>query len=366
MTEELIGFFVNTIVIPQHLDYKKSFESNLRTFGTTVVGCLSEADTPFEQVVNAVQPIRDTSRNPLFQVMFVLQNGNESEPSSDSSPRSTFKTTTTKFELTLFTSLVPSKTTSSQQDLQILLEFNSDVFNENTAIRILNSFKKTLQTSVDDLISSPLHDINISSDDCSNSISIWNDTTIQIPIIHRDSSSTLHGLFESSVERNGNAICCEFDSNSVVTYTYDEINIKANQLSQWLLQNGAGPEISIVIMFERSLEMIVSQLAVLKTGGNFVPIDPSYPTERISFIIADCSAPMVLSSSNLSFNPPSCCDYISLNVDVALREDGILSAFNDANPNISVSSSNLAYIIYTSGSTGMFYVFNFIEGKKNI
>jgi amino acid adenylation domain-containing protein len=333
--EGLIGFFVNTLVLRADLSGNPTFLELLARVRETALGAYAHQDLPFEMLVEALQPQRDLSRTPLFQVMFSLQN--TPLPSVDL-PGLRFSpieadSGTAKFDLSLFL-------TETEQGLVGTLEYNTDLFEVATVRRLLGHFQHLIHAAVTDpaqrLSELPL----LSRAERLQILGEWNATEIKSP-----EAQTVHRLFELQTEQTPEAAALVFEGEVL---TYRELNAKANRLAHFLRDLGVGPEMPVGICVERSADMVVALLAVLKAGGAYVPLDPAYPAERLAYMLTDAGAYLVLTQASLVARlsgqkaAPVCLD----------TDAEAIAQKTEENPSPTTGAEHLAYVIYTSGSTG--------------
>ncbi|MDZ8135367.1 MAG: amino acid adenylation domain-containing protein [Nostoc sp. DedQUE04] len=333
--EGLIGFFANTIALRTNLAGNPTFEDLLTRVRTKLLEAYAHQDLPFEQLVEELQPQRNLSYTPVFQVMFVLQNTPMSVfelPGLTISPL-TIDNGSAKFDLTLEITETPEKIFAN-------LEFNTDLFKESTVKRMAGHF----QTLLKEIIANPklrLSELSLLTEAEKRQLLVeWNDTQVNYP-----QDQCIHQLFEAQVERTPDAVAVVFEHEQL---TYRELNTKANQLAHYLRSLGVKPEVLVGICVERSIEMIIGLLAILKAGGAYIPLDPSYPQERIVFILEDTQAPVLLTQESLlEAIPQHKAKVVCLDNDwqtiAQQTQENLLSV---------VTTDNLAYVIYTSGSTG--------------
>ena len=337
--EGLIGFFVNTLVIRTDLSGTPSFREILNRIREVALGAYTNQDLPFEQLVEKLQPKRNLSHTPLFQVMFQLHNTPTTTlelPGLTLSPLE-FDKETAKFDLTL--SMVEIK-----QGLIGTLEYNTDLFNAATITQMLGHFQSLLEG----IVVNPDQQISklpiLSEAERQQLLVEWNNTQADYPI-----KQCIHNLFEAQVERASltpDAIAVVFEDQQL---TYRELNQRANQLAHHLRSLGVGPEVLVGICMERSLEMMVGLLGILKAGGAYVPLDSAYPQERLALILEDAKPLVLLTQKHLVAELPKHRAKV-----VCIDADWEIHTFSSAqeNPISSVTAENLAYVIYTSGSTG--------------
>ena len=333
--EELIGFFVNTLVLRTDLSGDPSFREVLSRVREVALGAYDHQDLPFEKLVEELQPERDLSRVPLSQVFFALQNVPREalKLPNLALERQNVEGGTVKFDLSLFMF-------EEDQGLKGRLVYNADLFDDTTIERMLGHLQALLRCIVENpdqrLSELPL----LSEAERHQLLFEWNDTTTEYP---RD--RCVHELFEEQVERTPDAVAVVFEEQ----LTYRELNRRANQLARHLRGLGVGPEILVGICVERSLEMVVGLLGILKAGGTYVPLDPSYPATRLKFILEDIQAPVLLTQERLVERLP---DKHEAEVVCLDADWPVIARKAEGNDTSGATADNLAYAIYTSGSTG--------------
>jgi amino acid adenylation domain-containing protein len=334
--EDLIGFFINTLVLRTDLSGDPTFRELLRRVRQVALGAYAHQDLPFEQVVEALQPERDLSYQPLFQVMFALQTTpleNLQLPGLTAS-RVELESGVSLFDLSL------DIVEEAGQNLTQLWEYNLDLFDAATIRRMAGHYQTLLAGIVansDRPISAlPL----LSAAEHRQFVIDWNDTGAAYP-----TEQCIHHLFEAQVRRTPEAVAVTFAGRPL---TYRELNHRANQLAHHLQTLGVGPETLVGIYTERSLEMIVAVLGVLKAGGAYVPLDTASPKDRLAFMCQDADMPVLLSQQKLASTLP-----VSSGKTIYLDGDWpIIAQHSGENLTGCVTAGNLAYTIYTSGSTG--------------
>lgn len=330
--EGLIGFFVNQLVLRTEVSPELTFRQLLQRVREATLSAYSHQDVPFEQLVATLNPDRDLSRSPLFQVKFVLQNlptpdwqlpGLQVEVLPDIDTGST--------ALDLFLSL-----TETPQGLSGSLEYNTDIFTAETIQRLLTHFQQLLADAIANP-AQPLLSLSLLTTAEQEQLKIWNQTEVAYPL-----DRCLHHWIEDQVERTPDGIAVIFGNTQL---TYRELNQRANQLAHHLQQLGVEPDTLVGICVERSLEMVIGLLGILKAGGAYVPLDPSYPSERLALMLQDAQVPILLTQQALlNILPPTTAQILCL--------DSPLPHLPTAPSPHSPHPSSLAYVIYTSGSTG--------------
>jgi amino acid adenylation domain-containing protein/thioester reductase-like protein len=333
--EDLIGFFINTLALRADVAPELSFRELLKRVRATALGAFVNQDLPFEQVVELAQPERDPSRNPLFQVMFALQNAPRDSLYLEGLQVEVRQYTGVTAQFDLFLEMI-----QVQDGLQTCFEYNTDLFDAATIARMLGHF----QTLLESVVADPDRRVStlsmLPASEQRQIVVEWNATHAAYPEDWR-----LHELVEAQVARTPHAIAAIFEGQAL---SYAELNSRANQLAHHLQRLGVGPDVAVGICIERSLEMVIGVLAVLKAGGAYLPLDPAYPKERLTFMLADTQAPVLLTQQHLlSLLPPHNAHTICLDTDwPRIAYEPTWPASNSA------SADNLAYLIYTSGSTG--------------
>ncbi|MBL1200096.1 MAG: amino acid adenylation domain-containing protein [Nostoc sp. GBBB01] len=334
--ESLIGLFVNVLILRTELSGDLSFQELLRRVKSTALEAYIHQDLPFEKLVEELQPNRDLSYNPLFQVMFVLQNVQISNPTL--SDVSVFYEEgyngTSKFDLTLFME-------DFEQGLLATCEYNTDLFNADTITRMLGNFQTLLESIISDSEQCISNLQLLTPSELQQLLVEWNDTQTDYP-----QDKCIHQLFEEQVEKTPDAVAVVFENQQL---TYRELNNRANQLAHYLQSLGVKPEVIVGVCIKRSPEILIALLAILKAGGAYVPLDPAYPQERLTFMLEDSQAKVLLTQSHLVEL------FAQLSVDIICidRNSQLLSRQSTANLPSEVKSHHLAYVIYTSGSTGV-------------
>ncbi|WP_079086127.1 non-ribosomal peptide synthetase, partial [Streptomyces silvensis] len=319
--QKLIGFFVNTLVLRSDVDPTLPFPAFLDGVRQTVQDAFAHQDVPFEQVVDEVQPARDTSRTPLFQVMVVLQNS----PAADLDlPGLHVEDVETELQHAAFDLTLEFAETNSGA-LHGVLTYNTDLFDTVTAERMADQLA-TLLTAVADDPHRPLGALPLAGDAELKALLDQGRGTIgAVP-------ATLPELFERQVRRTPDAVAL---AEGPTEWTYAEVDRAANRLAHRLIGRGVAPERVVALALPRARESVIAQLAVAKAGGAFLPVDPNYPEQRRAFMVADAGAALVLDDP----------------AEVWVQE-GPDTAPTDADRTTPLTTAHPAYVIYTSGSTG--------------
>jgi amino acid adenylation domain-containing protein len=342
--EGLIGFFANTLVLRSDLSGDPSFRELLRRVREVVLSADAYQDMPFEQLVELLQPKRDMSRNPLFQVMFIQDN----TASSVRLPNLSFDALpvhsgTTKFDLSL-------SVTEREEGLCGSVEYSTDIFDDDAIARFVTHYRTLLAGVAADpdrqLSQLPV----LAPDERQQILFDWNDTAIDFSPRPR---LCLHQLIEEQAARTPEAIAVHLpaldtDRDEDEQLTYGELDARANKLARHLREMGVGPESLVGICVRNSLEMVFGLLGILKAGAAYVPLDPTYPRERLAFMLEDSQVSVLLSQQHLVETlPEHGARVVLLDSDWAKIE-----RHSGEKPNVELDPQNSAYVIYTSGSTG--------------
>ena len=336
-TESLIGCFVNTQVLRTDLSGNPTFRELLGREREVALGAYTHRRLPFEKLVEGLQPDRSLDHSPLFQVALNLR-------VRDSQMRFTelkgltlthldVNNGTSKFDLLLV--LI-----EDDEGLFGEVEYNTDLFDSSTINRFIGCFQ-TLLSGIVGNPDLPIEVLPLLTEVERHQLLVeQNRTEVNYP---KDLS--IQALFEAQVEQTSEAVAVVFNAQKL---NYGELNARANQLAHYLKKQGVGPEVVVGICVERSIEMIVGIYGILKAGGAYMPIDSTYPVERINFMLEDTDTRVLLTQKRLAKRLPR------YNAEVVCLDTDweIISTESTANPTSEVSPENLAYVIYTSGSTG--------------
>ncbi len=334
--EGLIGFFVNTLVIRTDLSGDPTFEELLGRVREVALDAYAHQDLPFEVLVETLQPQRDLSYTPLFQVMFVMDTPPVEAiplPELTLSPIEVQRGAAT-FDLTLSISDVPG-------GLGGYIEYNTDLFDRETIQRLVGHFEAMLEAVVD-APDKPISTLPILTQPEQHKMLVeWNATAVEF-----QRGACIHHLFETQVKARPGAVAATYQGQQL---TYAELNRRTNQLAHYLQKLGVGPDTLVGISTLRSLEMVVGILGTLKAGGAYLPLDPFYPRERLAFMLGDSQVPVLLTQAHLEeWLPEHEARVVRLDADWTE-----IAQESTENPESEVAAENLAYVIYTSGSTGV-------------
>ncbi|MFD6751010.1 non-ribosomal peptide synthetase, partial [Streptomyces anthocyanicus] len=322
------------LVMRTDLSGDPSFGDLLDRVKDTALGAYDHQDLPFERLVEELAPDRDLSRNPLFQTMFVLQAPGSADgetwqlAGTDVEPLE-IERGVAKFDLTL-------TAVESTEGLRAVLEYRTDLF-ERATIERMAGHLTTLAASVATTPDARLSELNMLTERERQEILVdWNGVTGPYP-----DTATIHSLIENRVATDPDAIAITHGNEQ---WTFTQVNARANQLAHHLRGTGITPDTLIAVCLDRSPELIATLLGIMKAGAAFVPLDPDYPTDRITYMVDDAQAPLIITSTQHTDRLPA--DTPRLLVDTEWPQGPI------ENPAPLASPDDLAYIIYTSGSTG--------------
>ena len=331
---QIVGYLVNPVVLRARFPQEPTLSSRsfLSQVRQTVLAAIEHQAYPFPLLVKQLQPARDASYSPLFQVMFNLEGSGSQKANDNHLAFSLLEMGQMEgqFDLALIV--------TDSNPLLISIRYNADLFEAATIERMAGHFQTLLMA----IVTNPEQPINqytlLTEAERQQVLFEWNDTATDYA-----SEKCIHQLFSEQVERTPDAIAVVFEGEQL---TYHELNQRSNQLAHHLLSLDVGPEVLVGICVERSLEMMVGLLGILKAGGAYVPLDPSYPKERLAFMLEDADVNLLLTQEKLLANLPEgpttlCLDTLYMQLT---QNTNIQNGF--------FAAENLAYVMYTSGSTG--------------
>ena len=338
--ENLIGFFINMLVLRTRLRAGARFTEILREVREISLDAYAHQDIPFEQLVEHLEPERTLSHAPLFQVMFILQNTPQHTAEMAGLRLSAIEMggQTAKFDLSL--AVVEEEENGGR--LGASLEYNTDLFEQTTIRRMLQHLQELLGA----IVAAPGQSVSqlplLTAGERQQLLVQWNDTFTQ----YEQRRQSLHRLCEVQAERTPDVVALVFEDEEL---TFAELNRRANQLAHHLRGRGVGPDVLVGVLMERSVEMVVGLLGILKAGGAYVPLDVSSPSERLSLMLKDAAPPVLLTQAGLL---ERLADYRGQTLCLDSEWESIATAQTEENPLDLTGADNLAYVIYTSGSTG--------------
>nr|WP_194733616.1 pyoverdine non-ribosomal peptide synthetase PvdD [Pseudomonas aeruginosa] len=335
--ERLIGFFVNTQVLKADLDGRMGFDELLAQARQRALEAQAHQDLPFEQLVEALQPERSLSHNPLFQVLFNYQSearGNGQAFRFDELQMESvqFDSRTAQFDLTL-------DLTDEEQRFCAVFDYATDLFDASTVERLAGHWRNLLRG----IVANPRQRLGelplLDAPERRQTLSEWNPAQRECAV-----QGTLQQRFEEQVRQWPQAVALILDEQRL---SYGELNARANRLAHCLIARGVGADVPVGLALERSLDMLVGLLAILKAGGAYLPLDPAAPEERLAHILDDSGVRLLLTQGHLLERLPR-----QTGVEVLAIDGLVLDGYAESDPLTTLSADNLAYVIYTSGSTG--------------
>ncbi|HTQ81022.1 MAG TPA: amino acid adenylation domain-containing protein, partial [Thermoanaerobaculia bacterium] len=347
--EPLIGFFVNSLVLRGDLRGDPTFLDLLARSRRLALEAYSHQDLPFERLVEELRPERKLAHNPLFQVMFAVQNAPMRPialPGLHFAPVD-FQFPATRFDLEIFF-------TENAGALSTQLTWSLDLFDAPTALRLLGHLDELLAGVLENPAQRLSELALLAAPERQQILAEWNDTAAELP------SGSLAALFLAQVERRADAVALSSIEGEL---TYRELARQAGRLAAELVAAGVGPEVRVALLAQRSPAMVVGILGILMAGGAYVPLDPSYPAERLGFLLADARAQVLFGQRELLDELPEevAADLTTLELAVGPGK-GEPTEFSElweflepaeapARPR-ETEAESLAYVMYTSGSTG--------------
>jgi amino acid adenylation domain-containing protein len=327
--ENLIGFFINNVVLRTDLSGNPTFRELLRRVREVALGAYEHQDVPFEKLVEELQPKRDTSRQPFFQVVFNLQAAADEEPAARGlkiTPQDIGNQS--RFDLEFHLWVVP-------EGLAGPLIYNTDLFDRSTILRMLTHFQ-TLLEGVAHNPDARLSELPLLTKEEQKQAREWSKSESEY---ERD--LCVHTLVEAQAARRPGAVALVYGDRQL---SYGELNERANQLAHYLRKRGVGLEVRVAVLLEPSIEFVVALLAILKAGGSYVPLDPAYPQQRLEFMLEDAAVRLLLTSRGRT----------EMREEVVYLDETWEQFADESreNPQTKTTAEDLAYVIYTSGSTG--------------
>ncbi|HEK3047546.1 TPA: pyoverdine non-ribosomal peptide synthetase PvdD, partial [Pseudomonas aeruginosa] len=336
-TERLIGFFVNTQVLKADLDGRMGFDELLAQARQRALEAQAHQDLPFEQLVEALQPERNASHNPLFQVLF-----NHQSEIRSVTPEVQLEDLrleglawdgqTAQFDLTL-------DIQEDENGIWASFDYATDLFDASTVERLAGHWRNLLRG----IVANPRQRLGelplLDAPERRQTLSEWNPAQRECAV-----QGTLQQRFEEQARQRPQAVALILDEQRL---SYGELNARANRLAHCLIARGVGADVPVGLALERSLDMLVGLLAILKAGGAYLPLDPAAPEERLAHILDDSGVRLLLTQGHLLEHLPR-----QAGVEVLAIDGLVLDGYAESDPLTTLSADNLAYVIYTSGSTG--------------
>ncbi|MFI0717423.1 amino acid adenylation domain-containing protein, partial [Streptomyces inhibens] len=342
--DDLIGFFVNANVLRADVSGDPTFQELLGRVRETALAAYAHQDVPFEHLVEVLNPQRSASHHPLFQVALVLQNaerGHFDLPGLTVRPEPV-GTGTSRFDL-MFSLTEQHDAAGEPSGISTMVEYSTDVFDADTVEALVSRLVRVMEQFVTD------QDIPVTALDVllpgehERLLEGCTDTDVQ-----PSEAITFAEMFEHQVSRAPQAVAVEFGDRQL---TYEELNTRADRLARYLMGRGVGPDTVVAVAMERTPELVVAMLGVMKAGGAYLPVDPSYPAERIGFMLDDAQPALLLTDGPTARTLPHS-DVPKVLLDEETTADGVAAQLTDDERWASRFPAQAAYVIYTSGTTG--------------
>jgi len=331
--ETMIGNFLNIVPLRADLSGNPTFRALLQRVREVTLDAFSNKDLPFEKVVENLQFERDPSRNPIFQVMLQVLPATKMKMGELEISNFHFDLKFAQFDLSLHLY-------EEEGGYTARFEYCSDLFNADTIERLSLHFMKLLEEIAVNPDRSIYETSILTQGERRQILFDWNDTAADYP-----KDKCLHQIFEGIAAKGVHRVAAEFDGK---TLTYGEVNERANRLANYLVKSGVTPESIVGIFVERSVDLLVGLLGILKTGAAYVPMDPLFPPDRLVYMMADAGiSTLVAHEDLLKLLPQS--DRKTVCIDTQWSE---IEKEDGSSPDVPADSKFLAYTIYTSGSTG--------------
>ncbi|MGX5439995.1 amino acid adenylation domain-containing protein [Bacillus thuringiensis] len=334
--QDIFGVFVNTLALRTNINDSKSFKDLLEQIKENTITAFENSEYQFDELIRKIDYERGSNRNPLFDTMFVLEDARlftKKQGNLDISPI-IFELDNAKFDITF-------NVLDYDDEIVMNIEYSTELFKKETILRITENYINILR-EISRNLSVRLNEIDmIPQEEKQFLLYEFNDTNVDF-----SKNQLMYKLFEEQVERTPDNVAVVFEDKKL---TYRELNERSNQLARLLQENGVGPEKIVGIMVERSVEVIVGIMGILKAGGAYLPIDPTYPVDRIKYILQDSQTTILLTQNKL-IEKVNFAEASDINIIDIYNEN--LSKYETENLIIDNSNKDLAYVIYTSGSTG--------------
>jgi amino acid adenylation domain-containing protein len=348
-SESVIGMILNNVVIRSTLESNPTVRELMHQVRDTVLEDSTCQDVPFDRVVEAVQPQRDLSMNPLFQVMFSFHDEPMPEKGMtdlDVKITPVISNGSSKFDLGVIgiphsAQQIGLAQGSDEDGLTMIWEHNTDLFDTATIARMIEHYKMLLRAMVDNPDQHISEIALIDKEECREILVNWNDTRV-----NTNSGVTLHDMVMESARATPDAVAIVFESEQI---TYRQLDDKSSQLANFLVGKAVKPNTLVGLCVDRSPRMLIGMLAILKTGAAYIPVDPKFPIDRQVFILEDAGISHLVTEGDLCAELPT--DNMTL-VNLDTDNAAISGEPSVLREKINVSGNDLAYVIFTSGSTG--------------
>ncbi|MBY7735091.1 non-ribosomal peptide synthetase, partial [Francisella philomiragia] len=354
--QDLIGFFVNSLALRELINFEDSVTELVQRVHNNLIEAQAHQDIPFENLVELLNVERDQSRHPIFQIMFGVQSFglNSNNNLFEVLDYSGLNYKTSKFDIECFID-------DSEEFLRGTINYATALYSRDSIQRMAEAYQRILNQLVESQEAKIKDYRLLSKEDYQKIVYAWNETDKEYP-----KDKTIYQLFEEQVEQNPNNIALVFEAQEM---TYGELNSKSNQLARYIRKQykevtneELKPDTLILLCLERSLDMVIAILAVMKSGGAYVPMDPDYPDERFKHILTDTDAELVITQSHLEGKLTEVITelgkdigVISITPSIVEFEEAVYVYDQEDKSNLKPQSksTDLAYVIYTSGTTGL-------------
>ncbi|MDD1780399.1 amino acid adenylation domain-containing protein [Enterovibrio sp. ZSDZ35] len=334
--EELIGFFVNTLVLRSDIDASRTFSEQLKKNKQVLLNAYANQQYPFEQLVDELSPSRSLSHHPLFQIMMVMQNQDISFPTIDNLTITAddVPSSVAKFDLLL-------DVAETDNSLRFHWDYAADLFTQDTIKQMATHFEQLLFSVLEQPNARQSTFSLLTQEEQTRS----SDALRKACSLEVGSQDAIVQRFEDTVRRFPKHIAVSFDNQTI---SYEALDASASQLAHLLVEQGVSIDKKVALIAEPGFDMIISILAILKSGAAYVPVDPHSPEQRIQHILSDCDASLVLKATELD-TPTTSVPTLALRAeDTHARLQNLPTHFQSC-----VAKDQIAYVIYTSGSTGL-------------
>ena len=346
-TQYLIGFFVNTVALRINIHNSSKLTDFIKQLGDQVIEAQIHQDLPFEKLVDELNVEKDTSRHPIFQVMFGLQSFGNNNIDKENYILLPYEDKNIQYNIAKFD--IETFIDDSEDILRGAFNYRVTLYKKNTIKGFINTYIQILQQIADidkNNENFSLQNLKyLSTKEEELILKTWNDTDKEYP-----HDKTIHSLFEDQVLKTPNNIAVIYED---IKLTYKQLNDRANQLAHYLIKHhNIKPDTLIALLLDRSEHMLITILAVLKAGAAYVPMDPHYPDDRIKYILSDTNTTLVLANNIYTkrIKKLKKVNVIPIDDNTFLKE---IMTYHSTNTIVKeLTSSNLAYVIYTSGTTG--------------
>lgn len=333
--ESVIGFFANSLSIRTRFEADDNFSDLLENVKNQVYDAFDNQNIPFDKVVDEIKPFREINSDPIFRIMFSLNNYNDVSLNFNGvkSQSVQINNLTAKYDLTFVVNV--------GEEINIMVEYNTSLYEKSTVERFINHFIRVIGEVIEKPNTSIKNISALSHEEENLIVRDWNDTSVDY-----SKELCLQELFEEQAKKHPNKIAVVINDNK---YSYSEINNEANKLARKLVEMGLEPDEFVGTYFKRSKDMIVSILGVLKAGGAYVPLDINYPNERLDYIMKKANLKILVTSNAICCNIQPIAQGLPIVIMDDLKYDNNLEA---GDLETVASPNNAAYMIFTSGSTG--------------